>query len=97
MKTLPFTVDPPEPRSCPFCGCSDVSLIDPSLGERSDLLPVSLQAREWRIWCPGCASYWTATDGTYRADGAEITIEQWNRRKLEADLGTANTKAEGSE
>ena len=47
-------------KPCPFCGCEETSVIEPE--PRRGFLPVSLELREWRIWCPGCASYWCTTD-----------------------------------
>ena len=63
---------------CPLCGCDDVSFIEPD--ERIDVIPLYLQMREWRIWCPSCASYWATTEGLYSLDGKAIARSQWNRR-----------------
>jgi len=54
---------------CPFCGCTNVYAVSPSLGHSS-----------WRVYCDDCCAEGPAVP-SYNMDDPEcVAIAAWNRR-----------------
>ena len=69
----------PTLKSCPFCGCTNVNLISPSLGRSS-----------WTVVCDDCCAE-GPTVPTYNSGEAEyVAALAWNGRTALSQLAEAS-------